>query len=387
MFALVNAMAAPAISRLVDRLGQRRVLLPAVVLHGVWLVTFIVLTSNDAPTWTLFVTVAAAGLFEPSLGSLVRARWGHLLGAGAPAADRLLLRVGHRRGHLHRRAVARHRARDPDRGAGRADRRPRTAAGGFVRADGAARQRAARGAAHRQRRPIPAVGSRHDARFWRSCCFSAECSVASRSAPSASPTSTVMLRSPAPCSPATPEAAWSPGIIYGSFRWRWSLPRRLFVGALTMTLTIAVLPFIDQPAVLAAVPVRRRARHRPDADQRFLPGRTAGALWPAHRGTHLGDDRHRRRHRRRVTGRRSTGRRCRRPAGVHGRVRVWHPRRRDLPRRPPATARSRCGRAAVSGGTWRNWARNVQASPATGADPTVGGRGVRRRSTGRRGRA
>jgi MFS family permease len=42
------------------------------------------------------------------------------------------------------------------------------------------------------------------------------------------------------------------GIIYGSYRWRWSLPRRLFSGALVMTLTIAVLPLVHRPAVLAA---------------------------------------------------------------------------------------------------------------------------------------
>ena len=40
-FALVNAGAAPAIARLVDRLGQRRVLLPAVPLHLVALVAFV----------------------------------------------------------------------------------------------------------------------------------------------------------------------------------------------------------------------------------------------------------------------------------------------------------------------------------------------------------
>ena len=50
-FALVNAGAAPAIARLVDRLGQRRVLLPAVPLHLVALVAFVVVASRDAPTW------------------------------------------------------------------------------------------------------------------------------------------------------------------------------------------------------------------------------------------------------------------------------------------------------------------------------------------------
>jgi MFS family permease len=49
-FALVNAGAAPAIARLVDRLGQRRVLLPSVPLSCVGLVVFVVLASAGAPT-------------------------------------------------------------------------------------------------------------------------------------------------------------------------------------------------------------------------------------------------------------------------------------------------------------------------------------------------
>jgi MFS family permease len=78
--ALVNAGAAPAIARLVDRHGQRAVLAPAVALHAAGLCLFVALVSAGAPTWTYFVSAAAAGLFGPSIGSLVRARWGHVLG-------------------------------------------------------------------------------------------------------------------------------------------------------------------------------------------------------------------------------------------------------------------------------------------------------------------
>ena len=79
-FALVNAAAAPAIARLVDRLGQRRVLLRAVPLHLVALVAFVVVASRDAPTWAQVVTIVVAALAAPSIGSLVRARWGFVLG-------------------------------------------------------------------------------------------------------------------------------------------------------------------------------------------------------------------------------------------------------------------------------------------------------------------
>jgi MFS family permease len=80
--ALVNALSAPRIARLVDRLGQSRVLLPSVAVHGVFLLTFVVLADADAGSWSLFLTAALAGVFAPSVGSLVRARWGHVLGPG-----------------------------------------------------------------------------------------------------------------------------------------------------------------------------------------------------------------------------------------------------------------------------------------------------------------
>jgi MFS family permease len=80
-FALVNAAAAPAIARLVDRFGQTTVLVPAVALHVLFLSAFVGLVTVDAPTWTFFASVALAGCFAPSIGSLVRARWGHVLGS------------------------------------------------------------------------------------------------------------------------------------------------------------------------------------------------------------------------------------------------------------------------------------------------------------------
>lgn len=80
-FALVNAVAAPVISRFVDRLGQTRVLAPAVALYSGFLSVFVVLVSLGAPLWTYFATAAGAGVFAPSIGSLVRARWGYVLGS------------------------------------------------------------------------------------------------------------------------------------------------------------------------------------------------------------------------------------------------------------------------------------------------------------------
>ncbi len=79
-FALVNAGAAPVIARLIDRLGQRRVLLRAVPLYLVALLGFVALASREAPTWAQAAAIVLAALAAPSIGSLVRARWGYVLG-------------------------------------------------------------------------------------------------------------------------------------------------------------------------------------------------------------------------------------------------------------------------------------------------------------------
>ena len=79
-FALAEAAGAPLVSRLVDQRGQSTVLVPAVAVHLVALTAFIVLASADGPLWTQFLTAALAGLTLPSMGSLVRARWGFVLG-------------------------------------------------------------------------------------------------------------------------------------------------------------------------------------------------------------------------------------------------------------------------------------------------------------------
>ena len=79
-FALAEAAGAPLVSRLVDQRGQSTVLVPAVAVHLVALTAFIVLASADGPLWTQFLTATMAGLTLPSMGSLVRARWGFVLG-------------------------------------------------------------------------------------------------------------------------------------------------------------------------------------------------------------------------------------------------------------------------------------------------------------------
>ena len=88
-FALVNAVAAPGIARLVDRFGQRRVLAPAVAVHALGMALFVVLATTGAAVWTLYAAAVLAGCAGPSIGSLVRARWSHVLGSATGARGRL----------------------------------------------------------------------------------------------------------------------------------------------------------------------------------------------------------------------------------------------------------------------------------------------------------
>ena len=83
VFALAQALLAPLLGRLVDRHGQARVLLPALVLYAAGLGGLVALALAGAPSWTLFPAAAVFGGSYPQPGSLVRARWAHAL-SGTP---------------------------------------------------------------------------------------------------------------------------------------------------------------------------------------------------------------------------------------------------------------------------------------------------------------
>ncbi len=74
--AIIGAAAGgPVQARLADRIGQARLLVPTVLIHGVALTAFIVLTLNDAPPVVLGVLTTIAGATLPQIGAMVRARW------------------------------------------------------------------------------------------------------------------------------------------------------------------------------------------------------------------------------------------------------------------------------------------------------------------------
>src|SRR5690348_17032387 len=80
--ALSAAALGPQVSRLVDRYGQARVILPATGVTLAAMGVLLLCARFDAPAWTLFAAAVPAGCM-PSMGSLVRARWA-LIYRGSP---------------------------------------------------------------------------------------------------------------------------------------------------------------------------------------------------------------------------------------------------------------------------------------------------------------
>lgn len=76
-FTLSMAFIGPQVSRLVDRYGQSRVLLPVTGVSVAALGLLLLCAHYGAPVWTLFLLAAAAGSM-PSMAAMVRARWTEL---------------------------------------------------------------------------------------------------------------------------------------------------------------------------------------------------------------------------------------------------------------------------------------------------------------------
>ena len=73
----------PLLSRLVDRLGQHRLLIPATSVHVAAVLATCALVELDVPDWAVLPPVFVFGFTYLSVGSLVRARWSWVL-AGRP---------------------------------------------------------------------------------------------------------------------------------------------------------------------------------------------------------------------------------------------------------------------------------------------------------------
>ncbi len=74
-----NAVGTPVLSVLVDRMGQRRLIVPLGVLHAGSGIAFAVMLKTGTPDWTLVPPAMVFGFSYLPVGSLVRARWSNLL--------------------------------------------------------------------------------------------------------------------------------------------------------------------------------------------------------------------------------------------------------------------------------------------------------------------
>lgn len=75
---VTSALTAPLIARLVDRHGQARVMFPTLLISGAGLASLVVALQLEAPAPVLFATAVVSGI-TGQFGSLVRARWSHVL--------------------------------------------------------------------------------------------------------------------------------------------------------------------------------------------------------------------------------------------------------------------------------------------------------------------
>ena len=85
-FAVSEALAGPQLARLTDRLGQGRVLPPALLAHAAAMATLLGLVTARAPGWLLAAGGILGGATIPQLGALSAARWTALLGGTRAAA-------------------------------------------------------------------------------------------------------------------------------------------------------------------------------------------------------------------------------------------------------------------------------------------------------------
>ena len=81
--AIGGAICAPQLGRLVDRLGQHRVLVPVCVTFALAVAGLVAAVTFRAPDWTLFLCGIVGGATMPQTGPMARARWSALLG-GSP---------------------------------------------------------------------------------------------------------------------------------------------------------------------------------------------------------------------------------------------------------------------------------------------------------------
>jgi MFS family permease len=77
--AVTTAVAGPLIGRLADSRGQRRILLPVLLIFVISGAAFLFAVKDDWPRWTVFLAAGLGGACIPPVSSMIRVRWTHLL--------------------------------------------------------------------------------------------------------------------------------------------------------------------------------------------------------------------------------------------------------------------------------------------------------------------
>ena len=85
-FAVPEAVVGPQVARLVDRLGQTRVLPPLLLAHAAAVAVLLALVNGGRPGWAMAAGGVLAGATIPQLGALSAARWSALLLRDHPTA-------------------------------------------------------------------------------------------------------------------------------------------------------------------------------------------------------------------------------------------------------------------------------------------------------------
>ncbi|MET8331817.1 MFS transporter [Streptomyces sp. NPDC005181] len=89
-FAVAEALAGPQLAQLIDRLGQTRVLPPALLAHAASVAALLTLVAGGSPSWLMTAGGVLVGATIPQLSALSAARWSALLrgdrAAGLPTA-------------------------------------------------------------------------------------------------------------------------------------------------------------------------------------------------------------------------------------------------------------------------------------------------------------
>jgi MFS family permease len=79
VYVIANGVGNPALARVSDRMGQRRLLLVASAVHAAAAIVLAVCFTAHWPDWTLLAPTAVTGFTFLSVGSLIRARWSFVL--------------------------------------------------------------------------------------------------------------------------------------------------------------------------------------------------------------------------------------------------------------------------------------------------------------------